>query len=842
MSKPNEERDIYYIPPNFLASGRLFGGMIRARNAIEACVLVLLTGIPIIKLPMSLTVRIIILCLLPLPLGIFGIIGFEGDSLSEFAINWVRWFIHRRSLYRSDVTIPETARKQKKRIWEQEATKPPEELGIRIKQPRKKRKRPTKTEKQLNKNNRKMVPSHKKQVTYSEDFVPVKDILNGIIETEDGRYIRVLEVEPINFLLRSTSEQKNIVASFASWMKISPIKIQIKVLTKKADIGKHLNTIERDMESESNPKCRELQLDYYRLIQTIGSREAITRRFLVIFEYEAVTNRKPEYSEIVSALETAVQTARQYFLHCDNAVVTHDDENVFLLEILYTIFNRSTCEVKTVEQRIRELQSARRDADITMPVSLKSVFAPDSIDLTHGSYVVMDGVYHAYLIVPSDGYNPRVVAGWTSILVNAGEGIDVDFYFSREPKERIQAKLGQQIRINRSRLKDTSDTNSDFDDFESAIRSGYFLKEGLANYEDFYYCNTLVTITADTLENLEWRISEVRRLMVSQDMDIRICRFRQEQALLSILPLCSLNKKLFEASKRNMLTSAAASCYPFTSFEMSDENGILLGVNQHNNSLVIVDIFNSRVYKNANMVLLGTSGAGKTFTLQLIALRMRRKGKTVEKNGRTLSLSNVTWSVESTALVGDELVPATYSAVATYSGSASSTVATGYITTAEYKGTVVSSGISSILYTVTYLGTKIEPTKAEPTFKGAVLVISIIGGTALLAALLFLGLTLRKNTTVYKATGKGNEYEKCGRLHLKVKNPELRIDRLKDIPEGVIAIEVDQAVAKKLFGQAIAIRCYDNTVEHTVGEVNGSYWFKVDIGSQEGESNYEEEP
>lgn len=457
MSKPNEERDIYYIPPNFLASGRLFGGMIRARNAIEACVLVLLTGIPIIKLPMSLTVRIIILCLLPLPLGIFGIIGFEGDSLSEFAINWVRWFIHRRSLYRSDVTIPETARKQKKRIWEQEATKPPEELGIRIKQPRKKRKRPTKTEKQLNKNNRKMVPSHKKQVTYSEDFVPVKDIRNSIIETEDGRYIRVLEVEPINFLLRSTSEQKNIVASFASWMKISPIKIQIKVLTKKADIGKHLNTIERDMESESNPKCRELQLDYYRLIQTIGSREAITRRFLVIFEYEAVTNRKPEYSEIVSALETAVQTARQYFLHCDNAVVTHDDENAFLLEILYTIFNRSTCEVKTVEQRIRELQSARRDADITMPVSLKSVFAPDSIDLTHGSYVVMDGVYHAYLIVPSDGYNPRVVAGWTSILVNAGEGIDVDFYFSREPKERIQAKLGQQIRINRSRLKDTSD-------------------------------------------------------------------------------------------------------------------------------------------------------------------------------------------------------------------------------------------------------------------------------------------------------------------------------------------------------------------------------------------------
>ena len=118
-------------------------------------------------------------------------------------------------------------------------------------------------------------------------------------------------------------------------------------------------------------------------------------------------------------------------------------------------------------------------------------------------------------------------------------------------------------------------------------------------------------------------------MMVSQDMDIRPCLFRQEQAMQMVMPICKLNKTLFERSKRNMLTSAAASCYPFTSYEMSDENGILLGVNKHNNSLVIVDIFNSRVYKNANMAILGTSGAGKTFTMQLMALRMRRKGTQV---------------------------------------------------------------------------------------------------------------------------------------------------------------------------------------------------------------------
>lgn len=628
MANKNEEKDIYYIPPNFLTSGRLFGGMIRIRNAMEAGILVLLTAVPILKLPLSLTIRIIILCLITLPLGVFGIVGIDGDSLTEFAANWIKWFVNRRLLYRGDVK-PDV--ESAPASGHADIHQPPAQLDITIRQPRKKRrkhviqlKRPAPKPKTA-----KAESSRRKgrKETCTEDLIPVKDIRNGIIHMSDGRYIKILEVEPINFLLRSVREQKNIISSFASWMKISPVKLQIKVLTKKADISKHLNAIRRDMQHEKDPKCRELQQDYYDLIKNIGSREAITRRFLIIFEYEPTfNNRKTDYAEVVSTLETAARTARQYFLHCDNVVITHEDENAFLLDVLYTIFNRETSEVVPLERRIQALQQYVTDPEeLTIP----KVLAPECIELQHGSFIVMDSIYHAYLMVPSTGFNPRVVAGWTSILVNAGEGIDVDFYFQREPKERIQTKLGQQIRINRSRIKDASDTNTDFDDIEGAIRSGYFLKQGLSNYEDFYYVNIIVTVTADTQENLEWRIAEVQRLMVSQDMDIRICRFRQEEAMLAVMPFCQLDKKLFERGKRNMLTSAAASCYPFTSYEMSDENGILLGVNKHNNSLVIVDIFNSKVYKNANMAILGTSGAGKTFTMQLMALRMRRKGTQV---------------------------------------------------------------------------------------------------------------------------------------------------------------------------------------------------------------------
>ena len=620
MEQQEEKREVYFIPPNFLTSGRLFGGMIRVRNAIEACVLVLLTGIPILKIPAPLTTRVIILILITLPAGVFGVVGIEDDSLSEFAIGWIKWLMNRRVLH-SEAAL---------QVMRLESDAPPthespEDIGIRIKEHR----QSSAALGRVTGAGRVTRRNHKETLT--EDMIPVTEIKNGIIHLQDGRYVKILEVEPINFLLRSSREQRSIIASFASWLKISPVKLQVKVLTKKADISKHLNAISRDMERETNEKCRELQQDYYNLIETIGSREAITRRFLLIFEYEPTfNNRRTDYSEIVSTLETAARTAKQYFLHCDNIIVTHENEDAFLMDILYTVFNRSSCEAVSIQKRIAEVRAAHKlaghpDSDVTIP----QVLAPETVDLRHGSYVLMDGIYHAYLMVPSGGYNPHVLAGWTSMLVNAGEGIDVDFYFQREPKERVQAKLGQQIRINRSRIKDASDTNTDFDDIEGAIQSGYYLKSGLANYEDFYYTNILVTITADTQENLEWRIAEVKRLMTSQDMELRLCRFRQEDAMLAAMPFCKMDKKLFERSKRNMLTSAAASCYPFTSFEMSDENGILLGVNKHNNSLVIVDIFNSRVYKNANMAILGTSGAGKTFTLQLMALRMRRKGTQV---------------------------------------------------------------------------------------------------------------------------------------------------------------------------------------------------------------------
>ena len=742
MNNP-EEQQIALIPRNFIERGTFMGGMFKIRNAIEGAILAIGIAIPVVHLPLSLTIRIIILCMTSLPAAMVALIGIGGESLTAFLMNAVRFLFNRRILYRLD-TKPELKGKQRKnprqkepktkknrekkkklspqpmetathdkevtynmpssseegitpdskvaptpaskkkerriydistkrgikkqarediRILKFEKKQRKKEQAKALKVAKREKKQRLKAEKQkhkeklhqdklaqkeakrLEKATKKDARSNKKQPDPSpsvsskkkkrkdmtlEDYLPIDKIANGIIYTTDHRYVKILEIEPINFLLRSAREQQGIIYSFISYLKISPVKLQIKMISKKADINKHLEQAALELSLETNPHCRELQKDYIQFVKKLSSREAVSRRFFLIFEYEPFNvNRKVEEKEILAALETAAQTAKTFLYQCGNQVVTHDNEDEFTTDVLYTLLNRTLCTEKPLQDRIADVlarymkEGRQEELD---HIRINEFIAPESVDFRHSNYVRINGIYHAYLLVPSDGYKQKVAPGWLSLLINAGEGIDIDFYLHKQPKDKIQQRLGQQIRINRSKIKDASDTNADFDDLDSAIRSGYFLKAGLANNEDFYYINLLITITASDLEELQWRIQEMKKLLISQDMDLHSCYFLQEQGFLSSLPLANLDKKLYELSKRNVLTTGAASCYPFTSYSICDDNGILFGVNKHNNSLVIADIFDSKQYKNSNICILGCSGAGKTFTMQTMALRMRRKG------------------------------------------------------------------------------------------------------------------------------------------------------------------------------------------------------------------------
>lgn len=455
--------------------------------------------------------------------------------------------------------------------------------------------------------------------------LPIRDIRDGIIHTTDGRYVRIIEISPINFLHRSASEQRNIIYSFMGYLKIAPISIQIKSISKKADISQYLDEIRKDIEAETDERCRMLQQDYSNLLCTVGYREAVTRRFFMVFQAEV---KKGNEKEAAGVLNSYVQTAKKYLYQCGNEITLSDHPTKETAEIFYLLLNRRSSTRESFEERLNQtvqwyLRENGKESANHIPIT--DIFAPKSLDFKHGNYIIADGVYHTYLFLSSSGYRQRVPAGWMSLLVNAGEGIDVDLFLFKQDKVKTIERIGRRIRLNRSKIKDASDTNTDFDDLAESIQSGYYLKNGLSANEEFYYISVLITVTGYSAKEVEWRAKEMKKLLNAQDMNTVSCIFKEEQAFLSSLPLLKLDKSIYERSKRNVLTSGAASCYPFTSFEMSDKDGILMGVNTANSSLVIVDIFNSAVYKNANISIIGTTGAGKTFLLQLMALRMRRK-------------------------------------------------------------------------------------------------------------------------------------------------------------------------------------------------------------------------
>ena len=453
--------------------------------------------------------------------------------------------------------------------------------------------------------------------------------------TTDDRYIKILEIEPINFMLRSSEEQFNIISSFASWLKISPMRLQFKSITRKADSDKHIAMVRSELEVEENQACKRQGEGYLRFIKDVGSREALTRRFFLIFQYEEVRRGDSEdFGQIYGMMQTVEQNARAYFAQCGNSIVQSKDPDEATAEILYMFFNRRSCVDESFSSRVNRVvidtMAAKNKVigiDPVPQIRIANFLAPRGIDFSHYNYIVMDGLYYSFLYIKGNGYPGSARAGWMSALVNAGEGIDVDVHLRRENRSKTIDKVAQRIRLNRTKLKGMQDTSTDYEELTNSIQAGYFIKNGIANNnEDLFYMSVFITVSAKTYEELMWRKQQMVDMLKSMDMFVSECRFQHEAALRAVMPFLQIPSSLEKKSQRNVLTSGAASTYMFTSFEMSDDSGVLLGVNRHNNSLCIIDLFDTKKNKNANLNLIGTSGAGKTFTLQLLALRMRMRG------------------------------------------------------------------------------------------------------------------------------------------------------------------------------------------------------------------------
>ena len=214
------------------------------------------------------------------------------------------------------------------------------------------------------------------------------------------------------------------------------------------------------------------------------------------------------------------------------------------------------------------------------------------------------------------GYPRSLITGWLSSIINIDEVLDVSMYIYPADSNVVMKNLTKKVTQLEASLNINSEKGKVRDpELEHALQDAEALRDGLqTGSEKFFRFGLYFTIYADSLDELQFVQHKIENIFGQQMVFTKVATSQQEQGMNSTFPQCTDHLQI----RRNMNTGAISTTFPFTSADLTQESGILYGVNMHNNGLVIFDRFS---LENANMVVFAKSGAGKSFTVKLEALR-----------------------------------------------------------------------------------------------------------------------------------------------------------------------------------------------------------------------------
>ena len=258
-------------------------------------------------------------------------------------------------------------------------------------------------------------------------------------------------------------------------------------------------------------------------------------------------------------------------------------------------------------------------------IKINDELAPAYINLKNSKYIEIDNLFYAGLMVVN--YYREQNDLLLKSLIEANINMNISIFYEKQDQYKTIKDLTYHIG---NVGVDIKENNTNREDIDIAIYTyndaKYIRKEMQVNNEDLYFLYIYINIFADNTKDLEYYLNKIEGIIQSKGMLTRRANFREEQLFLSCTPICENNIDIKNSAKRNVLTSSLISTYPFISSSIFDEKGLFIGKNIYNNSLIFVDRYNTEKYKNANMCIFGTSGAGKSFYTKLLILRARLLG------------------------------------------------------------------------------------------------------------------------------------------------------------------------------------------------------------------------
>ena len=192
-------------------------------------------------------------------------------------------------------------------------------------------------------------------------WLPIKNIIGGVVITKDNRFVKILEVLPVNIYLKSTNDRQNIISSFAAYLKIAPDTLQMVARTLPADTQAYVEQMQRYAENEDNEACREMIEDNIREIGLGIASNAMRHRFFLVFQYEAnMRAKRNTVQAIVQRLNEEADTARRYLDICELEVLEPRYCDNFIMKLLYEILSKKTSQRVRLPDGVFDMTTAVR--------------------------------------------------------------------------------------------------------------------------------------------------------------------------------------------------------------------------------------------------------------------------------------------------------------------------------------------------------------------------------------------------------------------------------------------------------------------------------------------------
>ncbi len=415
----------------------------------------------------------------------------------------------------------------------------------------------------------------------------VKNINDSVVETY-AKKICLIEVEPVNFLLKSEREQDTIIRAYKSFLKQCDFDMQLFVQTINVDMHEHVEEVKKCIEYE--PELSEMAEDYIMFIEDVsGIRRSVAKKFFIVIEAK---------NEI--HVERVIQSIKQ----CGNdARLCSKEECLNVYKNCYKNFDSFTTDVYDTQDEILKIY-------------------PSYFEDKNPNFLIINNKYICSLIITD--YAKEMHSAFFNVILSEEVDLMFSLFYEKQSSTEVLKKLTYSIGNAGADIKTSNDNQSDVEILGTTYDDAKYIRRQIQlEQESLYNIYGYISVSANSKEELEVAIQKVEAICNGVGVSTRRALFRQRETFESCLPIFQNMKSLQKYTKRNVLTDGLSSTYLFLANELCDKTGILIGANERDKSLIMIDRFNREKYKNSNMCVIGTSGSGKSYFTKLMAIRNR---------------------------------------------------------------------------------------------------------------------------------------------------------------------------------------------------------------------------